>query len=167
MQLSQILNQVPEFKSWAQKKKLSQKDMDILTEFKNITDIKPVLNWIAKHQSSHSQGEQILELSGELLLMKKSLTHILQTETNSKNLIEKLKKLRHPLSSTQDENKQNLVKNLSKNWPASIKTKWLRQNDKGCLEICFKSFSLKDLEQKIKSLEQIKKDIKKQLWENE
>ena len=140
MKISEVLKKFSNFQSWMDSKKLNQKDIDILTEFPDSKIIEPVLNWISKNQPSHSQGQQILELSGELLLMKKSINPILETEQDSKKLITLLKKLRYPVSSNQDDKNSSIVNSLP--WPSSIKARWVRQNDQGSLEISFKSNSL-------------------------
>ncbi len=165
MDLSQILNQSPHFKSWVENKKLNPKELSILTEFSKMDSIQPILKWIGKNQPSHSQGSQILELSGELLLMGKSLKTLFEQESNSKFLLKKLKDLRQPLSAKQDKMRSQIVKNLP--WSSFIKGKWVRKNDRGFLEVSFQSSSLKDLEQKIKNLEQIRNTIKmeKKLWD--
>ena len=161
MKISEVLKKFPNFQSWMDSKKLNQKDIDILTEFPDSKIIEPVLNWISKNQPSHSQGQQILELSGELLLMKKSINPILETEQDSKKLITLLKKLRYPVSSNQDDKNSSIVNSLP--WPSSIKARWVRQNDQGSLEISFKSNSLNEFDQKIKSLEKMKKSLES-LW---
>ena len=166
MDLSQILNQSPDFKSWVENKKLSARELSILTEFSELDSIQMVLEWIGKNQPSHSQGAQILELSGELLLMGKSLKLLFEQELNPKLLLKKLQNLRHPLSSKRDDLRSKIIKSLP--WSSFIKGKWVRENDSGYLEVSFQSSSVKDLEKKIKNLEQIKETIKKEnkLWSN-
>ncbi len=165
MELSEIFNQFPTFHQWVKEKKITEKDLSILTEFKNCSTIKPLLKWIENYKPTHSQGVQILDLGGELLLMDKSLNQILLKEQKVSLLIEKLKKLRKPKSSVHDEERSKIVAGLS--WTNSIKAKWIRQNDRGALSIHFNSFSMKDFKQKIQKLNSIYKqlnDSSKKLW---
>ncbi len=166
MELPQILKHSLPFKSWVKDKKLSLRELSILTEFSKLDSIKPILEWIGQNQPSHSQGSQILELSGELLLMGKSLKILFEKEHDPKILLKKLKDLRYPLSSKQDKQRTQIIKNLP--WSSFLKGRWVRNKDQGCLEVSFQSSSIKDLEQKIKNLEQIKDTIKKEkkLWNN-
>ena len=222
MNLPEILSRFPAFKAWAEKKKLSPREMDILTEFpdgcfavsaggsyskalckaapekaagrlsegapralpeksaarrfENLPGAlsekrlptkspAPLLEWIARHSPSHSQGAQILELGGELLLMGWELAPLLQKESSSKNLLAGLRSLRRPMASAKARQKEDVLKTLP--WPRAMKGQWIRQGDQSGLEIRFQSFSLKDLGQKIKSLERIYKQLEKRsngLW---
>ena len=165
MELSKIFDQFPSFYYWVKEKKLNSKDLTILTEFKKTSDFKSLLQWIEKYQPSHSQGVQILDFGGELLLMNKVVEPSLLKNQKASSLIESLKKLRLATSSFRDEEKSNLVKSLA--WTASIKAKWNRQNDRGALSIHFDTFSLKDFKQKIQKLNSIYDQLNqnsKKLW---
>lgn len=167
MSLSTIFCQYPDFQKWVQNKKLNTQHLSILTEFEDISVLKPLIQWIEQHQPSHSQGEQILELGGELLLMDKTIEPILLKEHQASSLIESLKKHRTPCVFLRDKNKSELLKNMD--WPQSIKSKWVRQNDKGALSIHFHSFSLRDFKQKIQKLNSIYKQLNEgsqKLWKN-
>ena len=100
MELSKILTQYPEFQNWALDKKMESKELDILTEISESKTLNPVLNWIVQYSPSHSLGFQILELSGELLLLNHDLTSLFKTENNPRVLIQKLKELRYPIASS-------------------------------------------------------------------
>ena len=116
MKLSNIFDQFPIFHKWVKEKKLNPKDLSILTEFKNSSSIGPLLKWIETYKPTHSQGIQILELGGELLLMNKPLNPLLQKEQKAFMLIDRLKKIRQPESSTRDEKNQK----SSTAWPGQI-----------------------------------------------
>lgn len=164
MELSKIFNHAPSFKSWVENKKLNSKELTVLTEFSGFHEVQDLIDWIVQCQPSHSQGAQILELGGELLLAGKSISSLTKKEQNPKTLLKKLKILRYPLASQKDKNKEQEVKQLP--WSSLMQGKWIRQGDQSGLEVSFKSFSLKDLENKIKTLETIKNFIKtnKKIW---
>ena len=153
MELSNIFDQFPKFYSWAENKKLQPKELSILTEFKDSSSVKPLIQWITNYKPTHSQGVQILELGGELILMNKTFDSVLLKETNAGCLINGLKKLRLPNNSARNEEKSKIVNSLD--WPSSIQAKWIRQNDRGALSIQFKSFSMKDFKQKIQKLNSV------------
>ena len=153
MELSRFFDQFPAFHQWVKDKKLTLKDLTILTEFKDSSSLKPLLEWIELCKPTHSEGMQILELGGELLLMNKSLDSLLFKEQKAFSLIECLKKLRQPETSSRDERKSKIINSLG--WTDSIKAKWIRQNDRGALSISFNSFSLRDFKQKIQKLDSI------------
>lgn len=165
MELSDIFAQHPRFHQWVKDKKLNSKELSILTEFESLTKIHPLIEWIERHKVTHSEGVQILEWAGELLLMKKPLIPLFLKQHKASLLIQELKKLRHPESSFRDERKSQIVSDL--NWSSSIKAKWDRQNDKGALSIHFHTFSLKDFKQKIQKLNSIYKQLEEKtekLW---
>ena len=118
------------------------------------------MKWIGEQKPSHSHGVQILEMGAELLLMGKKLDEIMFKEENAKNLLKKLRMLRQPESSQRDQHKEEIIKKLP--WPTGIKGTWLRQNDRSGLEIRFQSFSFKELDQKIKSLQSISENLQKE-----
>ena len=127
----------------------------------------PLLEWIARHRPSHSQGAQILETGGELLLMGRSLAPLLQKETSSKSLLAGLRSLRFPLAAAKARQREEILKSLP--WPRAMKARQLREGDQAGLEIAFQSFSLKDFSGKIKSLERICEQLKSQpddFWES-
>ena len=104
MDLKEIFKNHPLFHKWSFEKKLNSTDLSILTEFKNNSSFKTLIQWIEKHYVSHSEGKQILELGGELLLMKQSIQAVLQRNKQAKNLIKDLKKLRFPIYTQQQKN---------------------------------------------------------------
>ena len=167
MKLSKIFDQFPKFHEWAKSKKLTSKELSILTEFQNSSPLQPLIQWIENHKPTHSQGTQILELGGELLLMDKPFHSLLSEKTKASFLIEQLKKQRLMESSVRDENKSKIVNSLP--WSSSIQAKWIRQGDRGALSVQFQSFSLKDFKQKIQKMESIYNQLNKKaekLWKN-
>ena len=165
MELSQIFKRFPAFYRWSAKKKLNSKDLSLLTEFKDSSAFESLIQWIEKREPGHSEGRQILDLGGELLLMGRSLKALLERETKAPELIEKLKKLRWPETMGRDEKKSKIIDSL--NWPNSIKARWIRQNDRGALSIHFQSFSLRDMKQKIQKLNSAYKQLcgsSEKLW---
>ena len=165
MKLTEIFKEHPLFHKWSVEKKLNSTDLSILTEFNNSSSFKTLIEWIEKHPVSHSEGKQILELGGELLLMNQSIQTILKKHKQAKALIANFKKLRFPISSQQQEQKIKIIKKM-KLEPA-LKAVWRQDKDKGSLFIQFQSFSLKDLKQKIKKLEAVYKQLseeKEKLW---
>lgn len=165
MELPLIFKRFPLFHKWVKEKKLNVKELTILEEFDSLSQIKPLLQWIENHKVTHSEGGQILEYAGELLLMNQNLDSLFQKQEKARTLIEQLKKLRHPENSARDEKKSQIVNSLS--WNPSIKAKWIRQNDKGGIAISFHSFSLRDLKHKIQNLNSIHKQMEEnpnKLW---
>ena len=167
MELLKIFHQFPVFYKWAKDKQLNPKDLTIVTEFKSISPLKPLIQWIESHKPTHSQGIQILELGGELLLMNKPVHSLLEKEKKAASLIEQLKKLRLAESLSRDDKKSKIVNSLA--WSHAIKAKWIRQNDRGALSIHFQSFSLRDFQQKIQKLNSVYKQLSEgseKLWKN-
>ena len=165
MELKTILKQCPDFQQWVEDKKPGPASLSVLTEFSDTKTLQEVLNWIGQHRPSHSQGVQILELAGELLLMGTSLNTLFETTSNPESLLKQLKILRYPLTLKQDEKKSQIVQSLP--WPRQMKGRWVRQNDRTGLEVQFRSFSLKDLKQKIKNLQHIYSQLEQKgnnLW---
>ena len=104
MKLKDIFKKYPLFHKWSLEKKLNSTDLSILTEFKSAKPFKPLIEWIEKSQAvSHSEGKQILELGGELLLMNQSIQNVLQKHKQAKALITDLKKLRFPIYTQKHE----------------------------------------------------------------
>ncbi len=167
MELSEIFDQFPAFQKWAENKKLAPPELDILTEFNTSQPLKPLLRWLETRQPTHSQGAQILELGGELLLMNKPLDSRWLNEAQAPELIKKLQKLRLAETSRRDEKKSKIVQSLS--WPPSIQAQWIRQGDRGALSVQFKSFSLKDFQQKIQKLNSVYSQLSQapeKLWKD-
>ena len=91
MEIKEVFKKHPLFYKWSLEKKLNSTDLSILTEFKNVSTVKTLIEWIEKHSVSHSEGKKILELGGELLLMNQSIQLILEKNKQAKNLIKDLK----------------------------------------------------------------------------
>ena len=166
MELKEIFKEFPLFYKWSCEKKLNATDLSILTEFKNSSAFKPLIEWIEKHPVSHSEGKQILELGGELLLMERSLQSVLQRHNQATTLIKDLKKLRYPKYTLLDEKKTKIIKGLKLD--SSLKAVWRQDQDRGVLSIQFQSSSLKDLKQKINKLESVYQQLKEgkeKLWQ--
>ncbi|MBC6415318.1 MAG: hypothetical protein GDA46_02890 [Bdellovibrionales bacterium] len=162
MKLDTLFKQFPSFHKWTLQKKLNEKNLTILTEFQDIKKIQALIQWIENHHVSHSQGIQILELGGELLLMNKSLLSVLKEKQQSQKLIEKLKEMRFPKSSLREKEKKQILNKLQLG--KSIKAKYIREKDRTGLQLEFKSFSLKDFNQKIQKLNSLSKQTS--LWQN-
>jgi len=158
MKLDLIFKEFPSFYQWTLDKKLNETDLSILTEFHQLSEIKDLIVWIEKHFVSHSQGVQILDLAGELLLMNKNIKPVL--EKNPEQLIKKLREMRFPESFLREKRKREILEKLG----GSIHTQWVREKDRTGVQIQFKSFSPQDLKQKIEKLKELYK--KKELWEN-
>ena len=160
--LYDIFYKFPEFYKWVQKKKLTSRDLSILTEIKKESQIKSLLSLIELYNPTYSEGLQILEWGGEILLMEKSIKS-LASRKKTFELIEDLKKLRHPETSLRDEQKSQTINSL--NWPSSFRAQWMRKGDRGGVSIRFEIFSLKDLKQRIQHLESVYKKLEKtKLW---
>ena len=153
------------FCKWAEEKKLSSKELRILNQLPK-EQAHPLLDWIASYKPSHSQGVEILELSGELLLMECLPAEIFQSHQEPNSLLKKLRQLRYPLTLGADERKSQYIKTLS--WSKKLKGQWIRKNDKSGLNISCTAFCLKDFYENIKSLERLYTQIKKEetLWKN-
>lgn len=165
MTLNFIFKRFPKFYSWCQSKKLQPTDLSILTEFKDISSIEPLIHWIEQHPASHSEGKQILELGGELILMDQDIQTLLHEHSLAKNLIKVLRQLRFPKHTIRKKQKEKIIKELQKD--NSLKMTWREDKDKSALAVQFQSFSLKDLKQKVKQLEYIYTTLnksKEKLW---
>ena len=141
-------------------KKLRPLDLSILTELKGgVLDLKPLVEWVAIHRPSHSQGKQILEIAGELILMGQHLSPLLQRETRGPVfLLKALRELRFPESQAQDKKNAEMIARLP--WSHSVKARWIRENDRAGLSVQFNSFSLRDFKQKIQKLESVYQELK-------
>ena len=153
MKLDLIFKKFPDFHKWADEKKLNETHLSILTEFQQLEKIKNLLQWIENHLVSHSQGVQLLDLAGELLLRNQNIKPLLEKSEDSDLLIKELKKLRFPESSSREERKKELLNKL--NLGKSIRAEWIREGDRTGLKIQFKSFSSKDFKQKIEKLDSL------------
>ena len=153
MNLELIFKEFPVFHKWTLEKKLNETDLSILTEFSQSEPIKQLILWIENHFVSHAHGVQILDLAGELLLANKKINHVLQNHTDSSSLLKELRKHRFPESSLREEKKQQFLNQL--NLGKSIKAKWVREKDRTGVQLEFKSFSPKDLKQKIERLKSL------------
>ncbi len=165
MDLREILSRFPDFKAWAEARRLSSGELDILTEFppesfsrqpapaKKQEGPADVLGWIARRQPSHSHGAGILDLACELLLMGRPVRPLLQKENSPKALLAGLRALRQPEASLRERQKEESLKKLP--WPRGMSGRLIRAGDQCGLEIRFQSFSLKGFRQKIKSLDSI------------
>jgi len=162
MKLDLIFKEFPAFRKWTVAKKLNSSHLSILTEFEDLEKIKPLICWIETHGASHSQGIQILELAGELLLKNQNIAPFLSACQEPESIIRELKKLRFPESSSREEKKREILNKLRLG--GSIQAKWIREKDRTGLKLEFKSFSQKDLKQKIEKLNSLY--WTKQLWEN-
>ena len=164
MKINDILKQFPDFEQWVKDKKLDFASLSLLTEFSDIQTIQTLLAWISRNRPSHSQGIQILELAGELLLMGSPLDALFETTQTTEDLLKNLKKRRYPLSSKKEEDKAHIIQSLP--WPKQMKGRWIRQNDKTGLEVQFRCFSMKDFKQKIQNLQHVISEIeeKNNLW---
>lgn len=165
MNLSRIFETFPNFHKWSQQKKLDESHLDILTEFKDTNQIKALIQWIEQNHVSHSQGVQILELAGELILMGKPIKASLDNNKKAGLLIEDLKKIRQPQSSYQTTRQSQIVKNLKLS--SAVKAKQIRDKDQSGLSVEFKSFSLKDFKNKIGVLKSLYEQLEKErFWKN-
>ena len=166
MEIDTILKQFPDFQRWMKDKKLASSHLSLLTEFSDIQALQTLLSWIGWNRPSHSQGIQILELAGELLLMGVSLNTAFEATEKPEILLKNLKKLRHPLASNKEEQKTRMIQALP--WAEQMKGRWIRQNDRTGLEIQFRCFSIKEFKQKIQSLQHIIQEMeekKKDPWD--
>ena len=163
MNISSIFKKSPLFYNWTQQKKVQEGELSILGEFKDFKLIQALLEWIVKHSPTHSEGLQILETGGELLLMNHNIQTFLKQNQKAEDLIKELKRLRYPISSVQQDRQKAILNQLALG--RHFKIKALRQGDQSGLAIEFKSFQLTDLKQKIQKLELIYEQLKqKNFW---
>ena len=165
MKINDMLKQFPDFQQWVKDKKVTTSHLSLLTEFSDTQTPQSLLNWIGRNQPSHSQGIQMLELAGELLLMGITLNDTFETTQTPEILLQKLKTLRHPLASKKEEQKTKMIQALP--WSKHMKGRWIRQSDRTGLEVQFRCFSMKELKQKIQSLQHIVQQMeekKKNPW---
>ena len=163
MTLSDVFKKSPRFYNWTQQKSLQASHLSLLEEFEDFTALQTLLEWIAQHSPTHSEGLQILETGGELILMGHSIQALLQKNQQSKTLIQELKKLRYPIRSAQQDRQKKILSEIALGKDFKIKT--LTQGDQSGLSIEFKSFQLRDFKQKIQKLNNIYEQLqKKEFW---
>ena len=163
MKIQSIFKTFPLFYSWTQQKNVQETELSILSDFKNITDIKALIEWIELQSPTHSEGIQILETGGELILMGQSLQPLLKQNKKASSLIKELRRLRFPISSAQQDRQKQILSQIPT--AKNFKIKAVREQDRSALSIEFKSFNLRDFKQKIQNLNSIQEQLKeKNFW---
>ena len=91
--------------------------------------------------------------------MDKNIKPLLDKCQDASLLIKKLKKLRFPESTLREERKKEILEKLGD----SVQLQWAREKEKTGLQVQFKSYSAKDLQQKIEKLSKLCHN--EELWE--
>ena len=150
--LNFLIKSPQSFQNWMEGKKLQISDLRIVNSLKPPKTLYSVCEYLAQKNISQALAVQILELTGELILMEHSPEKILQALKTSppENSIEQIECLRKPKALSQDLKKQKqIAKNL---WPPQVQAKWRRIGDQGGLEIKLWSANQEDFQKKIKKI---------------
>lgn len=162
----QLLIQLPmEFQTWCSDKQLGARDLAPLRAL-DLNLAEGLWTSLAQCQLSKSQGVQALEWSVDLLLMGKTWQEIQpQAGTSGQGWLAQLKTWRFPNTESVDESKKAKTARLP--WPARTQGQWLRQGDRGLLEVRLQADSLEDFRKKLSGLAKVEKALAGEdlLWE--
>ena len=145
-QLKMFISTPFTFQNWVNTKEVHLNELRVLNSVEEIQPLYFILNWIAEHNLSHSNGIKALELSVELWLMGHTLEKILKTNLSPEKALLEMEHRRKPLSSSQDQIKKKQVQKII--WPSDMKAQWVRKGDKTGLQIQMWCRNLKDLDKK-------------------
>jgi hypothetical protein len=163
-QINLLVTQLPQqFLNWCAEKKWGPQDFAPLRSFsEGISQLAPYLEKLNRVDTknspfSKSDGTQVFELLVELLMLNKNLTRLLSLELSQWLPI--LKRERFPITTTQNQNKEDQLKKFS--WPLHSQAKWARKGDKSGVELKLFISNAQELERSLIKLEQLKG---KDLW---
>ena len=163
----EVLVQLPlEFQKWCSDKQLGTRDLAPIRALKDLQLAKNLWPSLALSGLSKSQGVQVLEWAIDLLLMGKSWEQIKPLfDPPEAKWLNQLKELRYPQTHSADKDKQFKTAQLP--WPARTQAQWVRQGDRGFLEVRLQADSLEDFRHKLTGLAKVEKALKGEglLWE--
>ncbi len=164
------------FKNWVLQKKAHINDLRPLILVSRLPEreknqVLQLLNVIGSLNPSLSQGKQLLEAFIDVASTEQNFepleSLILDLRTQNKNLessLKKLLKLKNPVTSKLDGQKQNFVN--KSNWPTAVKVKFQRQGDKAGFEVSTFVTTAAQCESLLAKIEESFKSIALHLKEN-
>lgn len=157
--LARVFNDLPkEFQSWSDEKQLNFSDLrPLLRKSSKLTDV--FFGCYPNIKASKQQGCEILELLIDL--EDHQLPVQLLSENSAESWLSILKKLRYPLTTTEDSSHSEQIRSWS--WPSDTKGSWKRWGDKAGLSIQIQTYSPEDLSNKLSMLERISKEWREKL----
>lgn len=182
--LTQLIETPKEFQHWCSIKQVGTQDIAPLRsiDFKHgrndlnkisPKDLASILLKISHSDLSKSWGIQALEWAIDLLVSGVSVSEILDENRMPREKgkgelawVNGLRQMRFPLTMAQDEQRQRQVRKLP--WPSRTQAQWMRQGDRGFLEIKMQIESLDDLGKKLSSLRSLQESLNQtgQIWKN-
>ncbi|MCB0363825.1 MAG: hypothetical protein H6624_15935 [Bdellovibrionaceae bacterium] len=153
------------FQNWCSEKQLSPRDLAPVRALPQPKLENGLWECLAKSRLSKSQGVQALEWAVDLLLMDSRWSELAPMPGESDNQwLERLKALRFPHTQSRDCEKQIQMSRLP--WPSRTQGQWIRQGDKGLLDVRFHADSLEDFHNKLEGLAKVEKALAKDglLW---
>ncbi len=149
-----LLSLSPEIQDWIDVRQVGPRELAILLCFRTHESITPTLETITQRGFSRNIGAQILELSGELLLMDQTPPSAppQDQDPDGRLWLGQLEKSRRPLSSAKDSTQSEQVQAMP--WPQQLRSQWKRNGDQSRLEV---SLSVGSLQEWNKRLEELSK----------
>lgn len=102
---------------------------------------------------SRATGAQILNILVELLLLDHRAEDLVPGTANAEAWLDRLKKLRHPLTEESDRSGREAIETLP--WTKDFSLRWQRQGDQSGMEVKFHVQSPADLKKKLQTLNRI------------
>ncbi|MCB0385470.1 MAG: hypothetical protein KDD43_08760, partial [Bdellovibrionales bacterium] len=151
-----LLNLPLEFQHWCSEKQLSPRDLAPVRAMAHPEEHMYLWECFLSSRLSKSQAVQALEWAVDLLLMGREWPEIKPALPNGDGKwLEMLKSLRFPRSEAVDSQKQGQMARLP--WPSRTQGQWVRQGDRGVLEVRLQADSLDDFRKKLEGLEKVEK----------
>lgn len=152
--LFSIVRQAPaDLVRWWEQRDVSARDLAPLRAF---TDELQLTQWfhlashVAKFQPSRSDGVQVLEWLVDLMLSANATDSLFEARSFIE-LKEQVRAARFPMATHREKSQSDLAAKLP--WPVGAKAAWVRQGDRGGIEIKLFSKSAGELEKQISSLQ--------------
>lgn len=121
-----------DLKKWAEDKDLGVSDFAIFRSLPSSKWPETLVSTFCQHSPSKQMGLQILEITGELMLLETSSELLLENSATLDRWLEHLKQVRFPKTQNQDTETKEHISNLP--WPKKLKPRWVRLGDRGCME---------------------------------
>lgn len=154
---SLVLKLPKTFLIWCSQKKWGPQDFAPLRSFTNgISQLAPYLEKF-NNSLSKNDGALAFELLVELIMLDTDLNYLFKLDPSQWLL--NLKKERYPLTSTQTNKNEALLKKIA--WPLHSQAKWIRKGDKSGVELKLFFSHPQELEHSLIRLEQLKNQLQK------
>lgn len=154
-----------EFLRWLDQKQVRARELQILLEA-DLSKLSVALRAVTEVQCSHGTGVKLIELMAELSLMNREIPMPDSTSSGGDDWFQKMWKARHPLTTSRDERRRQIVQSLA--WPAHVQADWIRAGDEGRLEIRFSAASGLEWQKRLSALAQLLEPVQNtvELWKN-